>query len=168
MAFSHPNYLTITGGGANTLWKLEDGTGFSRVSDLGGNGLSLPSVFCPVRDLLFICDGMRLRVYSTQTGQIIKDRGLTTGTVHGLFVNANQLVVSARQLQGGQEVLLVYDVESLLSQSADQEIVQRIFHIGQPGTHVYEISLNKTSITAGLEGVDSVEFVTMDFWNCQD
>ena len=174
--FSHPHYLSISSGGAITLWKL-DGTGFSRVSDLRGNGRSPPSVFCPARDLLFICDelpqgGMRLRVFSTQTGQIIKTRvlALTTGTVHSLslYVNANQLVVSARQLQGGQEVLLVYDLDSLLSQSADQEIVNRIFHIGQPGSHVYEISLSKTSITAWLEGVDSVEFITMDFWNCQD
>lgn len=63
---------------------------------------------------------------------------------------------------------MVYELDSLLSQSADSQIVNRIFHIGQPGSYVSEIYMNKTSLTAGLEGVDSVEFITMDFWNCQD
>ena len=95
---------------------------------------------------------MRLRVYSTQTDQLLINRVLTLPTAlyrfSSLKVNANQLVVAVRQ-QDGQLDLLVYELDTLLSQSADQGIVPRRFLIGNG----YVIYLSKTSLTAGLQEV---------------
>ena len=171
--FSHPLYLTA-GGGVTTLWKL-DGTGFTRVGDLGAI-IGLFSVFCPARDLLVnystLQGRMRLRFFSPQTCQLTKDRDLTLPTditsISPPRVSANQLVVKAWQPGDHQYVLLVYELDSLLSQSADQEIAPRMFEIGQQGFDISEIYLDKTSVSAGLQGTDTVKYISLDFWNAEN
>ena len=114
---------------------------------------------------------MRLRVYSTQTDQLLINRVLTLPTAlyrfSSLKVNANQLVVAVRQ-QDGQLDLLVYELDTLLSQSADQEIAPRKFLIGQPGFLVTEIYLDKTSVSTVLQRGDTLKFISLDFWNCEN
>ena len=171
--FSHPLYLTA-GGGVTTLWKL-DGTGFTRVGDLGAI-IGLFSVFCPARDLLVnystLQGRMRLRFFSTQTCQLTKDRDLTLPTditsISPPKVSANQLVVKAWQPGDHQYVLLVYELDSLLSQSVAQQIAPRMFEIGQQGFDISEIYLDKTSVSAGLQGTDTVKYISLDFWNAEN
>ena len=71
-------------------------------------------------------------------GQIIKDRVLTIPTVNNWInldvlttyqVNANQLAVKLRVRQESKvrsQILLVYELESILSHSADLEITPRM------------------------------------------
>ena len=186
--FSHPLYYTwdafrpVRG----TLWKLE-GTQFKRIGDLdNGSG---PDVFYPAREILLNCSSIlsqegwkiRFKVFSTQTGQLIKNRVLSLPTaltdptaldlmISRLAVNAKQLVMSV-SLQDIQ-AMLVYSLDHLLSQSADQEITPRSFLID----NLAEIYLNKTSLTAcshdwlegWLEGNDNLKFITLDFWNAEN
>ena len=70
----------------------------------------------------------------------------------------------------------MFDLESLLSQSADQEICSRMFLLGQhysfsfPTSRTYWIFPNKTSVTAVLKviGMDTEKIITLDFWNCEN
>ena len=178
-AFSHPNYL-IGIGGVAALWRL-DGIELTKI---GGLNILAHSVFCPARDLIVSCGGLFndkivLRVLSSQTGQLVKHRVLTspiTISVCGLQVNSNQLAVLAWQHPGGQYVLLVFDLDCILSQSADQEICSRMFLLGQhysfsfPTFLTYWIFSNKTSVTAVLKviGMDTEKIITLDFWNCEN
>ena len=174
-AFSHPNYLTRgPGGGVDTLRTLE-GSKLTRVADL--NTL-YHLVFCPGRDFIVSCaclyPNIKVRVHSSQTGQLIKSRVLASPTaihsIYSLQVNANQLVLLAKQQHGDQyqAVLLVFDMECILSQSADQET--RIFQIGQPGFRVERIFLNKTSVSVWLRKnkFNISRLWTLDFWNCEN
>ena len=172
-SFSHPYYLTWgSGGDPDTLWKV-DGNIREKIGVVG-----VGSVFCPAREIVVNVtlsvrpNRIKLRVYSCLTGQLINDRLLTAPIAYYQFedlqVNANQLVV------GCQNVLLVYQLESLLSQSADQDISPRMLEIGQPGFFVCgELDMSKTSVSAVLERIDeenTVKFILIlfDFWNCQD
>lgn len=164
--FSHPYYLTAD----NTLWKLSK-TQLTRVGDLGAVGRRLP-VFCPAREIILSYsvlppDQINLRVFSSQSGRIIKDRQLTVPTVfHGLSslqVNADQMVVMVRQQPGSRVVILVFQLDCLLSQCPDLDISPRILDIGQPGWQIDSFHLNKTSVSAGL---DTFKISTLDFWNC--
>ena len=169
-AFAHPHYLTGgPGAGAATLWKV-DGTKVSRVGDLGAGGGGGSPVFCPAREIIVSSsvlppDKIRFKVFSSQSGQIIKDRHLTSPTIfYGisrLQVNDNQVVVMVRQQPGSRVVLLVYELECLLSESTDQDISPRMFDLG----HLQDASsyLTNTSVSAGLEGI-----ITLDFWNCEN
>lgn len=182
--FSHPLYLTRVGGDF-TLWKL-GGTGFTRVGDLGRIGANTVGspMFCPARDSLVMCSydplrRMRLRVFSTITGQITVDRRLTlpTSTDIALWsrvvVSVNQLVVEAMITGLGFDepapaVLLVYQVDSLLSNAADQEINPRRFETSEPAFSSPDLYLTNTSVTAGLQGRDTVKFSALDFWNTEN
>ena len=174
VAFSHPHYLTLRQGW-DILWNL-DGPQLTRVRDVGDLDMLPVPVFCPAKEILVQCsplnpDRMRFRAFSTQTGELTKIRGLTLPTgissISRLAVNAKQLVVVARQ-QDGQHALLVFDLDCLLSQSADQDIAPRVFEIGQPGFLLVQIYLDKTKVTAGLLRGDTAKFITLDFWNCQN
>ena len=175
-SFSHPYYLTGgSGGDPHTLWKVD---GNIR-EEIGVVGVGLGFVFCPAREILVTLSvsvhslsRIKLRVYSCLTGQLIKDRDVTAPTAsyhfQNLQVNDNQLVV------GCMNVMLVYQLESLLSQSADQDISPRMLEIGQPGFFVCgELDMSKTSVSAVLERIDeenTIKFILIlfDFWNCQD
>ena len=120
-------------------------------------------------------DKIKFRVLSSQTGHIIKDRVLTAPATYnyfsGLQANANQVVVTIIQQGDYPEVLLVYDMESLLSETADQDITPRVVKIGQPGYRVLRIALNKTSVSVLLESygdVKTLKFTTLDFWICEN
>ena len=70
---------------------------------------------------------------------------------------------------GYQNFLLVYDLESLLSQSADQDISPRIFEIGMPDFYnLSRICVNKTSISTVMERMNALKFITLDFWNSEN
>ena len=172
-SFSHPYYLTWGSSllDPHTLWKV-DGNIREKIGlvDVG-------SVFCPAREIVVMVtlsvrpNRIKLRVYSCLTGQLINDRLLTAPIAYYHFkwqVNDNQLVV------GYQNVLLVYQLESLLSQSADQDISPRMLEIGQPGFSVCgKLDMSKTSVSAVLKRIDeenTVKFILIlfDFWNCQD
>ena len=175
-SFSHPYYLTGgSGGDPHTLWKVD---GNIR-EEIGVVGVGMGFVFCPAREILVTLSvsvhslsRIKLRVYSCLTGQLIKDRDVTAPTAsyhfQNLQVNDNQLVV------GCMNVMLVYQLESLLSQSADQDISPRMLEIGQPGFFVCgELDMSKTSVSAVLERIDeekTIKFILIlfDFWNCQD
>ena len=108
------------------------------------------------------------------TGQIIKDRVLTVlpTAINSLKVdaNANQLVMllSTRQESVDRWFFLVFELDSLLSQAADQDISQRTLEIGEPGFHVSRFDLNKTFISAVLKRNEphTYKFITWDFWKC--
>ena len=181
-AFSHPYYLTWGFGDGDdddddedTLWKV-DGAEVTRVENLENLGF-LES--CLAREILVVnCSPLhpneiKLKVFSSLTDQLIKDRVLTPPTaiqgISSLKANTNQLVVEVRQQSDGQSALLVYELDTLLFQLADHQIFPRKFQIGQPGFPVIgRIYLNNTTVTASLQGMDTVKFITMDFWNCQD
>ena len=174
-AFSDPDYLTRgPGGGTGTLWKVEE-TEVTRVGPLGAAGWEYP-VFCPARDLIVSCsprysDLIKLKVFSSQSGQLIKERLLTAPTAfYGLQrfkVSDNQLVMNIIQESDDQTVLLVYQLDTLLSQSADHQISPRMFELGQSGSFT-TIHLNKTSVSAAVEMGDKVKFLTLDFWNTEN
>ena len=174
-AFSHPYYLTGgPGGEATALWKV-DGTEVRRVGDLGAVGRGSP-VFCPAREIIVFYsvlppDKLELKFFSSSC-HIIQDRLLTAPTVFygisSLQVNDNQVVVMVRQQPGGRAVILVYQLECLLSQSADQDISPRMLDIGQSGLEA-SFHLSNTSVSAGLARlVDTFKIITMDFWNCEN
>ena len=91
-----------------------------------------------------------------------------------MAVNYNQLVVEAMLpgsefLESPARVVLVYEVDSLISQSADQEIIPRMFEIDEPGfTFSPGLYLDKTSVTTGLQGRDTVKLITLNFWNTEN
>ena len=173
LAFSHPYYITrpVTLG-RGTLWRV-DGTEVTRVQDLEGLG---PPVFCPAREIIVSCDvvfptRLRLLVYSL-TGQTIKDRLLTAPTAFNFIksfqVNDNQLVVMVRQQSDDQDILLLYQLDCLLSQSADPDISPRLLETNQRNSAT-QLTLNKTSVSVAFSGSDDrVKFTTLDFWNCQN
>ena len=178
--FSHPHYLTKGhggGGGPGTLWKV-DGTEVNRVGELGAGGICEP-VFCPAREIVvdyshLLSDKIKLRVHSSLTLDLIKERVLTIPTainrIDSLQVNSKQVVLMVRQPAESHAILLVYELDSLLSQAADQEISARMFQVGQPGFYVAHrrIYLSKTTVSVMLEEEDSVMFKTLDFLNCGD
>ena len=170
-AFSHPHYLTRGPTWPSTLWKI-DGT--TRV-ELGAVDGGDP-VFCPTRDILIICsrasqDQIKFSFYNSLTGQLIKVRDLilpTSFNLSGLYVNVNQLVVGARQQPGGETALLVYELEILLSQAADQDISPRVLQIDKPPYyHLNRIDVNKTSVNVLLRNGERYKIITLDFWNCE-
>ena len=178
LAFSHPLYITRSGprgdGAAGTLRKV-DGSEVTRVGDLGVVGYDYP-VFCPAREILVQCSPLdqnkiKLRVFSSLTGDLIKDRVLTVTTdidnIYSCHVNTNQLVMDISKPRRGS-LLLVYELDCLLSQSADQEMTPRMLQIGQPGFQVARSYLDKTSVMAGLERTDTVKIITLDFWNSEN
>ena len=171
LSFSHPHYVTRRdSGGDFTLWKL-DGTELARVGGLEYHGVGSP-VFCPPREILVFysrlhpySENIKLTFFSSQTGDLIKVRVLTVPTdftISDLQMNGNQLVVWIRQQ------VLVYDLDCLLSQAADQQIAPKVFQIGQPCDQGVRIYLDKTSVYAGLKRGNTVKFTTIDFWNCQN
>ena len=133
--------------------------------------LSSQRSHCVLLSSLLFSDQIRLKVFSSQSGQIIKERLLTAPTAfYALLrfnVNDNQLVVNISQESDGQAVLLVYELDTLLSQSADHQISPRMFEMGQSGSFT-TIHLNNTSVSAGLEMGDKVKFITLDFWNSEN
>ena len=115
---------------------------------------------------------MKLSVHSSLIGQLIKARDLPLSTVFNVSdtlnfqVNANQLLVWVRLQSDDQQVLLLYDLETLLSQAADIVISPRVLEIGEPGLNISRIYLNKTSISVVLQRtrtgkVDKI--ITLDF-----
>lgn len=164
LGFSHPHYI-IKRGGVISLWKV-DGTEVTSVNDLEGFGVA--SVFCPSREIIISSSSVtRLGIFSSLTGQLIKYLTIPTVDYSAPKVNANQLVVKVRQ-PGGQQVLMVYELDRLLSESADQQMAPRVLEIGQPGFYVSEIYLNNTSVTARMEGTETVKFISLDFWNAEN
>ena len=67
-----------------------------------------------------------------------------------------------------RDILLVYELKTLLSQSAGPDISPRVVEIGQPGFWVYRIYLNKTSLTVLFRNESGIfKFISFDFRNCQ-
>ena len=168
-AFSHPLYLTREAvGGTDTLWKI-NGTEVTRVEL---EAVDSP-VICPAREALVSSSIHKLRVHDSQTGQLIKV--LTPpSAIFGLQANSSQLVGWgwSRQLEEkdlrARDILLVYELKTLLSQSAGPDISPRVVEIGQPGFWVYRIYLNKTSLTVLFRNESGIfKFISFDFWNCQ-
>ena len=193
-AFSHPHYLTykepnhLTGGyvAGWTLWTL-DGTlsKTANFGNFGSFGSILEPVFCPSKKIVVFSFGfdsaMWLRVFSTQTGQNIKKRYITVPTMtvghHDQpTLNANHLVIVTKQdnknnaILDGKNTLLLYELNTILSQSTDQEIFPRIFQISQNFFNAtQQIYLNKTSLIYLLKTKGkyrkTVKFISIDFWN---
>ena len=172
--FSHPYYITrpVFCEDLCSLWKVE-GTEVKRVRYLVGLG---PPVFCSAREICVSCNvifptEISLTVFSL-AGENIKIRRLTTPTafnfLKSFLVNDNQLVVMVRQASDDQDILLVYELDCLLSQSADQDISPRLLETHQSNSAI-RLALNKTSVSVAFSGADDrVKFITFDFWNNQD
>ena len=59
-------------------------------------------------------------------------------------MNNKQLVVVTREQSGLQPILIVYQLDSLVSESADLAMSPRLFQIGEPdGWDVVRIDMNK-------------------------
>ena len=171
LAFSHPHYVTR---GPSALWKM-DGT---TIVKLGTVDSGRP-VFCPAGDILIIWsatyrDQIKVSFYNLLTSQLIKVRDLTRPAGFSVLgdeshcVNANQLVLLGRQLPRGWTVLLVYELDVLLSQAADEDISPRVFQIAQTDWDLRKrIDVNKTSISAVQVPWERKKIITLDFWNCE-
>ena len=160
---SHPYYLADGPEFDVTLWKIE-GTGFSRVEEIGSDicGMIYPE-FCPTRKI-FVCisrHSYKLRVFSSLTGQMVKERSLDIfgvdyhDEIKALEVNDNQLVVVTSP--GDHYVLKVFQLDSLLSESSDLEISHRTLEFDQNYVGLHSLDLHKTSISMVVEGVGEEE-----------
>ena len=139
-------------------------------------------LFCPAKELILNYDHLhpdkiKLQAFSPLTGNLLKERVLTAPiafyTIESLQLNANQMVVLVSQSvnDGSHAFVLVYELDSLLSQAADQDISARMFQIDQPGFRVDSwgrIYVNKTRVCALLVKENSVMFKILDFGNCVD
>ena len=102
------------------------------------------------------------------SGAPLSDLWLNFGKWFNCLTLSVQLVVMVRQQSDDQDILLVYDLDHLLSQSADQDIVPRLLETHQRNSAI-RLALNKTSVSVAFSGADDrVKFITFDFWNCQD
>ena len=143
-----------------TLWKV-DGTGFSRVKEVGSERASgLYTEFCPTRKIFVSISGYcnKLSVFSSLTGQMIKERCLPCvfgveydDEIKALAVNDNQLAVVT--VPEDHYVLMVFQLDSLLSESPSQEISHRTFDFDQNYCGLHSLVLHQTSICVVLEGV---------------
>ena len=142
-----------------------------------------------------------MSVFSSLTGQMIKERCLPCvfgveydDEIKALAVNDNQLAVVT--VPEDHYVLMVFQLDSLLSESPSQEISHRTFEFDQNYCGLHSLVLHQTSICVVLEGVgeedeapppkgsmeDSLEafshggrrrripkvnLITFDFWNCE-
>ena len=208
---SHPYYLAdvkLADGSwlfDISLWKVE-GESFSRVEEIGSESCGgLHTEFCPTRKI-FVCisgyDHHKLRVFSSLTGQMLKERSLNIfgvdyeDEIKELAVNDSQLAVVTCQEFGDHYTLMVFQLDSLLSQTVDQEISHRTIEFDQNYIGLRRLDLHKTSISLVVEGVGeeyeeppsegsfeaSVEsmrpggrrrlpvfqLITFDFWNCEN
>ena len=168
--FSHPYYITREPSHTSSLWKIDGITIVQLSAELAAVGRG-ELVFC--HDILILCEWfpwseMSLRIFNSLTGQIINGRFLDLPIkISGITFNANQLVVcgSQRSNDQDQEILLLYELEALLSH---QDISPRVFEISQPG-FISKIYLNDTSINMVMEDDDDeMKIITLDFWSCEN
>jgi len=165
--FSHPHYVSRQAYELN-LWEAE-GSKLRKVSSLGSIALDpVYSVqFCPTRNLLITCllnNVSRFKVSSSLTGELLREIKLTLPDpiISKLKVNDNQLTVVT--VQGSQPVLLVYELDSLLSEARLEDISPRQFVLQQPGVNKLKMFLTQTSAVMTFESDDAVKVSTFDFW----
>ena len=108
-----------------------------------------------------------------------------------LAVNDNQLAVITWPDTGNNYVMKIFQLDSLLSESSDQEISHRTFEFDQNYTGLYSLDLHKSSISLVVEAlveegeaappegsmaalrpregrkIPVVKLITFDFWNCE-
>jgi len=172
--FSHPHYVSRQAYELN-LWEAE-GSKLRKVSSLGSIALDpVYSVqFCPTRNLLITClvnNVFFIKVSSSLTGELLREiklplpdpiRPLPYPIISKLKVNDNQLTVVT--VQGSQPVLLVYELDSLLSEARLEDISPRQFVLQQPGVNKLKMFLTQTSAVMTFESDDAVKVSTFDFW----
>ena len=167
-AFRHPHYLTrAVGGGIDTLWTMKG----AEVTGVELRAGEYP-LFCPGRENLFSRSSRELRFHSSQSGELLKVQTSPTA-VFNMQVSSNQLVGWSRLLDeqdhGERDILVVYQLNTLLTQSAGPDISPRRVAIGQPGFWVHRVYLNNPSVTVLFrDGSGIFKFICFDFWKCQD
>ena len=181
IALSHSEYITCDElDKTATIFQVHE-TGMSR-RNLGFIGWK--SVFCPARQILVSCykhqNSLEITVHNTVTWTVKIFRELTL-PCHifpdiGLDVNKEQLVVHGicpifLEETHFKYVLLVLDLDSILSQTPDQDISFRIFDIGKSDSLNMEsltiMTVDTRKISAAVNTKNIKKIITLDFWNCE-